>query len=69
MDSFTPDTLIRDVLTSHPEASAVFERLGLGCAACLGADLETLRSVSSMHDVSLETLLAELNALAPPKEA
>jgi hybrid cluster-associated redox disulfide protein len=61
---YTRDTLIRDVLTSHAEAVSVFERHGLACAACLGADMETLASVATMHDIPLAELLADLNMLA-----
>ncbi|HEY5467842.1 MAG TPA: DUF1858 domain-containing protein [Coriobacteriia bacterium] len=61
--AYTPDTLIREVLTAHSEAAAVFERHGLACAACLGADLETLSSVATMHGISLDELLFDLNSL------
>jgi hybrid cluster-associated redox disulfide protein len=61
--AYTRDTLIRDVLTSHAEATAVFERHGLACAACMGADLESLASVATMHEIPLDRLLADLNAL------
>jgi hybrid cluster-associated redox disulfide protein len=59
----TRDTLIRDVLTSHEGAVAVFERFGLGCAVCLGADMETLASVATMHDIPVDELVDDLNAL------
>jgi hybrid cluster-associated redox disulfide protein len=61
--AYTRDTLIRDVLTAHAGAAAVFERHGLACAACMGADLESLSSVAAMHDIPLDELLADLNAL------
>jgi hybrid cluster-associated redox disulfide protein len=62
--AYTRDTLIRDVLTSHAEAAAaVFERHGLACAACMGADMESLASVATMHEIPLDDLLADLNAL------
>lgn len=64
MELITKDTLIRDVLTAHDGAAAVFERYGLGCAVCMGADMETLSSVASMHDISLDDLLRDLNALS-----
>lgn len=60
---YSPDTPIRDVLTSHPEAAGVFERHGLACAACLGADLEKLSVVASMHEIDLDRLLHDLDAL------
>lgn len=63
MAQFTPDTLIRDVLVSHPEAADVFERHGLGCPSCLAAGMEDLAAVASMHEVSVTALLTELNEL------
>lgn len=69
MDVLTPDMLIRDVLTAHPEATAVFERHGLGCPSCLAADMDTLASVASMHDIALDVLMADLNGLVQDKEA
>ena len=61
--TYTRDTLIREVLTAHAEAASVFERHGLACAACLGADMETLSSVATMHEIPLQDLLSDLNAL------
>jgi len=63
MARFTSDTLIRDVLISHPEAADVFERHGLACASCLAAGMESVSAVASMHEVSPSALLAELNEL------
>ena len=63
MTTYTRDTPIRDVLTSHEGAAAVFERHGLGCCACMAAEFETLASVASMHDISVEILLDDLNRL------
>lgn len=57
------DMLIRDVLTSHEGAAEVFHRHGLGCAACVAAELETLDSVATMHDISVDTLIGDLDAL------
>ena len=63
MARFTPDTLIRDILVGHPSAADVFDRHGLACLVCLAAGRESLAAVASMHDVSVDALLAELNAL------
>jgi hybrid cluster-associated redox disulfide protein len=60
---YTRDMLIKDVLTSHAGVGAVFEQHGLGCAACLGAEMETLASVALMHDISADVLIADLDAL------
>jgi hybrid cluster-associated redox disulfide protein len=58
------DMLISEVLSSCPGAAAVFERHGLACASCLASSMESLSAVASVHDVSLELLLADLEELA-----
>ena len=63
MTRYAPDMLISDVLASDPHAARVFTSLGLGCPSCLGAGMETLDSVASMHDVPLDTLLEALDTL------
>jgi hybrid cluster-associated redox disulfide protein len=63
VDGYTRDMLIKDVLTSHPGVARVFERHGLGCAACMAAEMETLASVAVMHDISVEVLIVDLDAL------
>lgn len=65
MHPVTADMLISDVLASHPEAAAVFERHGLSCGACLASSMETVSAVASIHDVSVSALLSEINELAP----
>jgi hybrid cluster-associated redox disulfide protein len=57
------DMLIKDVISSHPDAAVVFEKHGLGCASCLAAGMESVSDVAAVHDVSLEVLLGELGAL------
>jgi len=63
VQTYTSDMLIRDVLTSHEGAAAVFERHSLGCPTCLAAEMETLSSVATMHDIPVDALLDDLNAL------
>jgi len=66
MQRYTSDMLIRDVLVSDPAAAQVFERYGLGCASCLASEMETVEAVAVMHDVSVDSLLAELNGTVGP---
>lgn len=61
MQTVTGDTLISEVLAKHPRAAEVFSRFGLGCPGCFAAGMETVSAVASMHDVSVEQLLQELN--------
>jgi len=63
VQTYTSDMIIRDVLTSHEGAAAVFERHSLGCPTCLAAEMETLSSVATMHDIPVDVLLDDLNAL------
>lgn len=63
MDRYTPDTLICDVLRSHPHAASVFETHGLACPVCMGAEMDTLASVAAMHDIPVDVILHDLNAL------
>lgn len=55
--------LIRDVIAAHPDAASVFEKHGLGCASCLAADMETVSAVAHIHDVPLDELLDDLDAV------
>ena len=68
MAQYTRDTLIRDVLNSTERSVAVFERYGLACPMCLAADMETLGSVAGMHDIPVDGLIADLNALDDDSE-
>ena len=70
MAGITADTLIRDVLLTRRGAADVFERHGLPCATCMAASMDTISTVATMHDVSPDLLLEDLNALlpVPPEE-
>jgi len=63
MSTYRADMPISDILASHPDAPAVFERNGLPCAGCLGASIETLDAVAHVHGVSTAALLDQLNSL------
>ena len=67
MAEITRETMIRDVLVSRPGAAEVFDRHGLACASCLASGMDTVSAVANMHDVSVDALLAELNALNEPQ--
>jgi hybrid cluster-associated redox disulfide protein len=63
--TFTRDMMIRDALLLHEGASEVFVRHGLGCGHCMAAEMETLAAVAVMHEISVEVLIDDLNALGP----
>lgn len=64
MHRITADMLISDVLAACPGSAAVFERHGLACPACLASGMESLSAVATVHDVSLDALIADLDRLA-----
>ena len=64
MQQFTSEMLIRDVLLARPDTVDVFKRHDLACASCLASGMETVSAVATMHGVSVDALLLELNALA-----
>ncbi len=56
-------TPIIEALRSHPEARRIFAKHGMGCIGCMGSLTETIENGAKMHDIDIEALLAELNAL------
>lgn len=56
-------TPIIEALRSHPRAREIFAKHGMGCIGCMGSLTETVENGASMHDIDVEALLAELNAL------
>ncbi len=66
MARITRDMLISEVLSSHPGAASIFAQRGLGCPSCLAASMESVDAVAAVHDVELDALLDELNALDYP---
>lgn len=65
---FTAETRILHALELDPRVIEAFKKLGLKCIdkrgeACAAVEVETLADASRYHDIGLETILAELNAL------
>ena len=63
MTTFHKDMSITAALEVHPGARAVFERHGMSCCLCLGANSESVEAGCIMHSVSVQELLEELNQL------
>ena len=59
----TKDTIIEDVLKSHPEAIQVLMKYNLGCIACMGATQESIEQGARMHGIDPEPIVKELNEL------
>lgn len=65
---FTKDMSILEALEKHPDARTVFERHGMTCCLCIGAQLESIESGAIMHAVDPDRVVDELNSL-PQKAA
>jgi hybrid cluster-associated redox disulfide protein len=58
-----PETIIGDLLDSHPEAEKVIEKyFGAGCFTCPGIRLESLAFGALMHGKDIEELVRDLKA-------
>lgn len=61
MDCVTPDTKLSDLLQASPSVVGVLHAHGLGCAACLGAQFETVRDAARAHEIDMNVLIQELS--------
>lgn len=57
----TKEMTISEILRSHPETIAIFQRYGLDCYDCQIAEFEQLEHGASVHKVDIDALLNELN--------
>jgi len=62
---FHAEMTLAEVRQAHPGADEVLARFHLGgCASCAVSTTETLRQGTELHQVDLDGLLADLNALS-----
>jgi len=57
----TKNTLIGDLLRSHPEKAEVLMQFGMGCVGCPSAQMESLEEAAMVHGMDLTSLLEALN--------
>jgi hybrid cluster-associated redox disulfide protein len=60
---FSKDMSIFEALGADPQARDVFERHGMACCLCIGAQSETVEAGAILHQVDPEAVVAELNRL------
>lgn len=64
-DLFHADMTLAEVRQAHPGADEVLARFHLGgCASCAVSTTETLGQGAELHQVDLDGLIRDLNALA-----
>ena len=61
-ESLTASTTVADVLLKRPFAARILVNHRMHCVGCAIAPFETLAEACEIYGVSLEDLLAELNA-------
>ena len=57
----TKDMTIAEVIKAKPEAVKTLMDFGMGCVGCPSAQAETLEEASTVHGLSLDSLLEALN--------
>jgi hypothetical protein len=58
------DTRVGSLIVTYPTTKKVFEaHYGEGCFSCPGQVFETVEQTASMHNVDLEMILGEINAV------
>ena len=57
----TGDSLVKEVVESHPQTIAVFVRHGLNCVGCYIAPFHTITDTAREYALRIEPLLSELN--------
>lgn len=61
----TRDMIIGEVMEKYPATVEVFKKyFGRGCFDCPGSGYEDIDFGSNMHNVDIDALLNELNAIA-----
>lgn len=61
MNEISLDMPLCELMLLDSSLLDVLARYGLGCAACLGAQFETLRDACMAHNLDAEAVLTELN--------
>ena len=69
MSPFNKHMSILEALEANPQARQVFERWGMGCSLCIGAQLESIESGATLHGVDPDEIVAELDRLEAPDQA
>lgn len=60
---FRKEMSIMEALQVHPKARDIFKKHGMACLSCMGAMQETIQAGAEMHDIKIDILINELNAL------
>ena len=59
--TITEDSIISQIIKTHPETRKVFKALGMACLACSGAKGEKLWQGVLYHGLDVEEVVRKLN--------
>jgi len=57
------DMTFAQVMRMHPDVVKVLAKYKLGCVGCMGAQNESLEQGCNAHDLEVDAVVADLNAL------
>lgn len=64
MTKITKEMTIGQILREHPKTVEPLMLSGMHCLGCPGAQMETIEQAALIHQMDLEKLLKDLNAVA-----
>lgn len=63
----TKEMKIEEVIQKHPETIKVFVKHGFHCLGCAAASFEDIEAGATVHGISVEELVKELNKIIKEK--
>ena len=67
MFEVTKDTVISDIMMEAPDATPLFQEIGMHCMGCALATGETVEEACGAHGVDADEFLKKLNAFIAGK--
>ena len=63
MVTITRDTIVGDILDIAPETAPAFLDIGMHCLGCPASRNETVAEACAVHDMPVDELVEQLNAI------
>lgn len=63
MTTITKDTVVGDILDIAPETAPAFLEIGMHCLGCPASRNETVEEACMVHDMPVDELVEQLNAI------
>lgn len=69
MVKITKETIVGDILDIAPETAPAFFEIGMHCLGCPASRNETVEEACQVHDVEVDTMVQQLNAIIAANRA